>query len=209
MLSIVALLFKDVDIFLALHVAVVLVVLESLILGLPDKSLLYNNDLVKSITRSGTTFTAKNSSGTQLFTFTQQDNNTTTGTTYAAGSCPNNTTFGTNGSIKNLYDYLKATECSPNYGSVMKSQATFQPTSSGHTYTATGNGTIFINAWRTATGNTLRIYINGISVYVIPANTPGFCGLSLPIFVSQKLKIDTDSSSATWYVNYTIFNDVD
>lgn len=34
---------------------------------------------VASITRSGTTFTAKNSSGTQLFTFTQQDNNTTTG----------------------------------------------------------------------------------------------------------------------------------
>lgn len=65
-----------------------------------------NNDLVKSITRSGTTFTAKNSAGTQLFTFTQQDNNTTTGTTYSAGSAPANTTFGTNGSIKNVFDRL-------------------------------------------------------------------------------------------------------
>ena len=34
------------------------------------------NDTVASITRSGTTFTAKNSAGTQLFTFTQQDNDT-------------------------------------------------------------------------------------------------------------------------------------
>lgn len=59
---------------------------------------------VASITRSGTTFTAKNSAGTQLFTFTQQDNNTTTGTTYAANSLPSNTTFGTNGSIKNVWD---------------------------------------------------------------------------------------------------------
>ena len=33
--------------------------------------------MVKSIDRSGTTFTAKNSSGTSLFTFTQQDNNNT------------------------------------------------------------------------------------------------------------------------------------
>lgn len=43
--------------------------------------------MVKSITRSGTTFTAKNFSETQLFTFTQQDNNTTYGvaTTSANG----------------------------------------------------------------------------------------------------------------------------
>ena len=34
------------------------------------------------------------------------DTNTTTGTTYNAGSAPANTTFGTNGSIKNVYDAL-------------------------------------------------------------------------------------------------------
>lgn len=62
--------------------------------------------VVSSITRSGTTFTAKNSSGTQLFTFTQQDNDTTTGTSYNAGSCPDNTTFATNGSVKRAYDKL-------------------------------------------------------------------------------------------------------
>ena len=70
-----------------------------------------NNDLnnkaakseaIKNITRSGTTFTATRTNNT-TFTFTQQDNNATTGTTYAAGSCPNNTTFGTNGSIYNLF----------------------------------------------------------------------------------------------------------
>ena len=61
---------------------------------------------VTSITRSGTTFTAKNSNGDTLFTFTQQDNNTTTGTSYNAGSCPDNTTFGTNGSIKRVNDRL-------------------------------------------------------------------------------------------------------
>ena len=33
-----------------------------------------------------------------------QPPNTTTGTTYSAGSVPANTTFGTNGSIKNVYD---------------------------------------------------------------------------------------------------------
>lgn len=38
-----------------------------------------NSKAITSITRSGTTFTAKNSAGTSLFTFTQQDNNTTTG----------------------------------------------------------------------------------------------------------------------------------
>jgi len=58
--------------------------------NLGDKSLLpYSNNstnyniqqlkanLISSISRSGTTFTAKNSAGTSLFTFTQQDNNTT------------------------------------------------------------------------------------------------------------------------------------
>ena len=70
--------------------------------------------MVKSIDRSGTTFTAKNSSGTSLFTFTQQDNNNTypdaiknitrSGTTFTAtkysGSTftftqqDNNTTYG-------------------------------------------------------------------------------------------------------------------
>lgn len=63
-----------------------------------------NSDLVSSITRSGTTFTAKNEDGTALFTFTQQDSNTTTGTNYAAGSIPNNTTFCTNKTVKNVYD---------------------------------------------------------------------------------------------------------
>ena len=60
---------------------------------------------VKSITRNGVTFTATRYDGT-TFTFTQQDNNTTTGTTYSAGNCPNNTTFGTNGSIYNLYNWV-------------------------------------------------------------------------------------------------------
>lgn len=63
---------------------------------------------VASITRSGTTFTAKNAAGTSLFTFTQQDSNTTTGTNYAAGSIPNNTTFCTNGTVKNVYDKFNA-----------------------------------------------------------------------------------------------------
>lgn len=40
------------------------------------------------------------------------DNNTTTGTTYNAGSVPANTKFGTNGSIKNVYDtFSKITFC--------------------------------------------------------------------------------------------------
>lgn len=60
---------------------------------------------VSSIKRSGTTFTATRRDGT-TFTFTQQDNDTTTGTTYTAGNVPENTTFGTNGSIKNAYDSL-------------------------------------------------------------------------------------------------------
>lgn len=38
------------------------------------------SEVVSSVTRSGTTFTAKNSSGTTLFTFTQQD------TTYSAAT---------------------------------------------------------------------------------------------------------------------------
>lgn len=62
-------------------------------------------DAIKNITRNGTTFTATRADDT-TFTFTQQDNNTTTGTTYTAGNVPNNTTFGTNGSIKNSYDAL-------------------------------------------------------------------------------------------------------
>lgn len=67
-----------------------------------------NNDLPVSITRSGTTFTVKNSAGETLFTFDQQDSDTTTGTTYNAGSCPDNTTFATNGSVKNVFDNLNA-----------------------------------------------------------------------------------------------------
>ena len=67
-----------------------------------------NQNNVASISRSGTTFTAKNGNGTQLFTFTQQDNNTTTGTTYAASNVPNNTTFATNGSVKNVHDKFNA-----------------------------------------------------------------------------------------------------
>lgn len=73
-----------------------------------DVNNLLNNKADKSaaisnITRSGTTFTATRANGT-TFTFTQQDNNTTTGTTYNAGSCPDNTTFGTNGSIRRAYN---------------------------------------------------------------------------------------------------------
>lgn len=36
--------------------------------------------------------------------------NTTKGTTYNAGSVPANTTFGTNGSIKNVFDYLNGVD---------------------------------------------------------------------------------------------------
>ena len=43
-----------------------------------------------------------------MFTFTQQDSNTTTGTSYNAGSCPDNTTFGTNGSIARVYNKLNS-----------------------------------------------------------------------------------------------------
>lgn len=68
-----------------------------------DSSYASKSEAIKNITRSGTTFTATRTDNT-TFTFTQRDNDTTTGTTYAAGSAPNNTTFGTNGSIKNVYD---------------------------------------------------------------------------------------------------------
>ena len=84
---------------------------------------------VKNITRSGTTFTATRRDGT-TFTFTQQDNNTTTGTTYTAGNVPANTTFGTNGSIKNVYDGL-------NSNKAPKSEAIKSITRSGTTFTAT------------------------------------------------------------------------
>ena len=66
---------------------------------------------ITNITRSGTTFTATRYNGT-TFTFTQQDNNTTTGTTYSAGSCPNNTTFGTQGSIYNAFNWLNSNKVS-------------------------------------------------------------------------------------------------
>lgn len=43
----------------------------------------------------------------QMVGWLNDDTNTTTGTTYAAASVPNNTTFGTNGSIKAVYDATK------------------------------------------------------------------------------------------------------
>ena len=112
---------------------------------------MYNNDLVKSITRSGTTFTAKNSSGTQLFTFTQQDNNTTTGTSYNAGSCPDNTTFGTNGSIKRVYDQI-ANKNPVNYPS-------------------------FVNQWFMDQNSTLTFKINGNLGCGILLQTNGYADL--------------------------------
>ena len=95
-----------------------------------------SSEAIKSITRSGTTFTATRCDGT-TFTFTQQDNDTTTGTTYAAGSAPANTTFGTNGSIKNVYDDLSSAKAP-------KSEAIKNITRSGTTFTATRcDGTTF------------------------------------------------------------------
>lgn len=44
--------------------------------------------------------------------YTPPTTNTTTGTTYAAGSCPDNTTFGTNGSIKRAFDWLNSNKVS-------------------------------------------------------------------------------------------------
>lgn len=102
-----------------------------------NKVIMDNGDIVKlladdgivNITRSGTTFTATRQDGT-TFTFTQQDNDTTTGTTYTAGNVPANTTFGTNGSIKNTYDGLNGSKAP-------KSEAIKNITRSGTTFTAT------------------------------------------------------------------------
>lgn len=66
-----------------------------------DTTKALKTEAIKNITRSGTTFTATRCNGT-TFTFTQQDNNTTTGTSYGASSIPNNNTFGTNSTIKNV-----------------------------------------------------------------------------------------------------------
>lgn len=49
------------------------------------------------ITGTGSSFTVTRRDLTQ-------DTNTTTGTSYNAGSCPDNTTFSTNGSVKKVYD---------------------------------------------------------------------------------------------------------
>ena len=49
------------------------------------------------ITGSGSSYTVTRRDLTQ-------DTNTTTGTSYNAGSCPDNTTFSTNGSVKRVYD---------------------------------------------------------------------------------------------------------
>ena len=168
-------------------------------------SLLASN--IASITRSGTTFTAKNSAGTQLFTFTQQDNNTTTGTTYTAGNVPANTTFGTNGSIKNCFDALVGENITPNYGDSAVSSGNVSPTSSSpYTFTATKNCMIFISAWRTAAGYTLTAQVNGITVFQIPANSAGMFGLSLPLLKGQTLKLITDTTSASYTVNVRGFN---
>lgn len=49
------------------------------------------------------------------------DTNTTTGTTYAAASIPSNTTFGTNGSIKNVYNVVSALNKSATISSITSS----------------------------------------------------------------------------------------
>ena len=62
--------------------------------------------------------------------FLGRDTNTTTGTTYAAGSVPANTTFATNGSVKNAYDSLNSNKAA-------KTEAIKSITRSGTTFTAT------------------------------------------------------------------------
>ena len=48
------------------------------------------------------------------------DNNTTTGTSYNAGSCPDNTTFATNGSVSRAYNALNDTLSKFEFNSVKK-----------------------------------------------------------------------------------------
>lgn len=61
----------------------------------------WNAGAVVSFTYDGTYW--------QMNDWLNDDTNTTTGTTYAAASVPNNTTFGTNGSILNVYNATKHT----------------------------------------------------------------------------------------------------
>ena len=160
------------------------------------------SEAIKNITRSGTTFTATRCDDT-TFTFTQQDNNTTTGTTYTAGNVPANTTFGTNGSIKNAYDNLKLYNTCPEYGSQVVNSGDKTPTSNvPYTHTC-GNEVeiIYISYWKATAGNSLLVTVNNISVYGVPAYTAGFGTMQLVLLPTQVLKITTDTTSTGWTVN--------
>jgi hypothetical protein len=93
------------------------------------------------------------------------DNNTTTGTTYTAGNVPANTTFGTNGSIKNAYD-----DCiSKEVASITRSGTTFTAKNSSGTQlftftqqdnnTTTGDG-IKTKVAKTGSGTTVTSTIS-------------------------------------------------
>lgn len=100
-------------------------------------------DVPASITRSGTTFTVKNSDGTQLFTFTQQDNDTTTGdgiktkvVKTGSGTTVTNT-VAANTTMDNAIGTLLNNDYAIDNAKAPKSDAIKSITRNGTTFTAT------------------------------------------------------------------------
>lgn len=59
------------------------------------------------------------------------------------------------------------------------------------------NGFVCISAWRTKSGYTLYVHVNGINLYKVPAYATPACTISFPVFASQTITISTDTSSAS------------
>lgn len=145
----------------------------------------------KSITIDGTTYNVKD-----------------TGTTYNAGNVPNNTKYGTNGSIKKAYDNIVNTVTTPDYANGTSISEKSPTSTSPYTHKASINETVFLSAYRTVAGYNLEVYVNDFLVFAIPANTPGFCGLTIPLLKGQTLKVTTNTTSATWKFTGRIFKNV-
>lgn len=94
----------------------------------------------------------------------------------------------------------------PDWTSAVTTNLTGSPvTTTTTTYTCPSNGWIDFSAVRSASGNTLQLWINGVIRNNFAAYAASHANMMFPVSTGDTIKFTTDSTSVTWSVDKCLF----